>query len=308
MFPIYQQSSRERRVTNLELNNVAIALGTFDGMHLGHLPVLKNATLSGFTPVVVTFGNPPKSFLKQTNPELLLGSSSKQKMFREMGFKRVETLEFEQVKNILPEEFLQNMLEKYHPKLISCGFNYRFGKNAGGDALLLSDFCSKNGIRCVTVEPVSIDGTVVSSSRIREYIKTGKPEQAAKMLGRPFFFEQSVVNGDRRGRTIGFPTINQVYDPEMVVPKFGVYATHTELQGQRYLSVTNVGIRPTYRLDYVLAETHILGYDGDAYGQEAKIEFDGFIREETKFSSITELKNAIERDKNTRTKNKTWNT
>lgn len=273
----------------------AIALGTFDGLHLGHIEVLNSICKSDFTPLALTFDTPPK-MADGKRFDLILTPNEKKRLLLEKGVKTV-TLDFSEVKNLSPEEFLLDITKKYNPALISCGFNFRFGKNASGDTELLKRFCSDNSIQCVISNPVLNNDEPISSTRIRDAIASGDMTLANKMLGRNFGFTAEVIHGDKRGRTIGFPTINQKYPEQLVTPRFGVYAGYVKVDDKIYRSVTNIGKRPTFEIDYIISETYIFDFDFDVYGKEVTLYLSSFLRDEVKFSGIDELKNTIIADK-----------
>lgn len=279
-------------------NNVSLALGTFDGIHSAHIKVLNEALKNADYPIVITFNNTPKNILNKKEEEKLTVLGEKEKMLKKMGFKQIVSLNFDEVKNIEPLDFLNLLTEKYNPKKICCGFNYRFGKNAKGDITFLKDFCNRKNIEFCYINKVVINNKTVSSSYIRELINSGNVKEAKKFLGRYFSFEEKIVHGDKRGRTIGFPTINQIYPAELVKPKFGVYKSNTYILGKKYKSVTNLGIRPTFKSDKILAETYIFDFKNSVYGRKAKVELTDFIRSEKKFNNLEELKEAILKDKN----------
>lgn len=277
------------------MENTAIAFGTFDGLHLGHKAVINNVLISGYKPLALSFSVPPK-FADGYSGKLLMTRETKSLELKKLGTEPV-LLDFNYVKDLSPEEFLDKVLIKYSPKLISVGFDFRFGKGAVGDIESLKIYCNEHNIDLKVSKPVTVQNTVVSSSKIRKLVKLGDITAANGMLGYPFFFSQKVVKGDQRGRTIGFPTINQNYPAEMVCPKLGVYAGYTEIDGLVYKTVTNIGFRPTFKTDKVTAETYILNYSGDIYNKNIRINLLKFLREEKKFNSLDELKNAIEIDK-----------
>ncbi len=273
----------------------SLALGTFDGLHIGHLAVLSNIMGELLSPVAITFKAPPKMIMSGEK-ELLMAPGEKKKRLRAMGIKPIE-LDFNSVKDLPAEEFLNNILKEYNPGIISCGFNFRFGKKAAGDVKLIERFCSENNITFLPLEPVNYMDESVSSTRIRRALKMGDMRSVKAMLSRCFSFEGEIVHGDERGRTIGFPTVNQFYPKELVTPRFGVYLSVTVIDKVPYKSITNIGIRPTFKTDEVMAETHILDFEGDAYGKTIRVILTDFIRDEVKFNSLEELKAALERDK-----------
>ncbi len=270
----------------------AVALGSFDGLHAGHRAVIEKTV--GVYSVAVTFAVPPKC--TAAGEGMLMTVADKNAALKNLGVNEICELDFEKVKNTGPDRFLKEINDKYSPALISCGFNYRFGKNAAGDTEYLARFCAKNGIEFYCVPPVSPDGEVISSSRIRALIKEGCVEQANRYLYKPFGFTADVIHGDRRGRTINFPTANQMLPPELLKPRFGVYESSVTLGEKTYKAVTNIGIRPTFKADAPLAETFIIDFDGSVYGKKLSLSLKRFLRAETKFSGLEELKAAIKND------------
>lgn len=273
----------------------AIALGTFDGVHKGHRAVLD---LPGeMEKIAVIFALPPKAVLSG-EPMAIMTAQDKFRVLKEIGIDGIFTLDFDKVRDMPPEEFLTFLKEKFSPALISCGFNYRFGKNAAGNKELLSDFCDKNGIEFKCCEPVAVDGTAVSSTEIRRFLSRGEIEKANRLLYEPFSFTAEVIEGDRRGRTLGFPTINQKYPKELIPLKFGVYKTKIRFDNSEYNGITNIGVRPTWQTDYIISETFIEDFSGDLYGKDVTVVPVRFIRGELKFSSAEELVRQIKSDLN----------
>ena len=273
----------------------AIALGTFDGVHKGHRAVLSLPEEMQKTAVV--FALPPKAVLSG-KPRSIMTAEDKCAALKKIGIDEIFTLDFNKVKDMPPEEFLRFLKDKFSPDLISCGFNYHFGKNAAGNTQVLGDFCKCNGIEFNCHGAVSENGEPVSSTRIREYLKNGEIEKANKLLTFPFSFTAEVISGDRRGRTIGFPTVNQKYPSELIPLKFGVYKSKMLIDGKEYEGITDIGIRPTFKTDYIISETYIIGFSGDLYGKDITTAPTRFVRGEVKFSSIEELKRQIEADIN----------
>ncbi len=270
----------------------AVALGTFDGLHKGHLSVLQIP--DGYNKTAVIFKIPPKC-IKKSSIELLLTPEEKEKRLKSMGFE-VCFIEFDRVENMSAREFLEYIKEKFEPGLISCGFNYRFGHKALGDTQLLAEFCLENRIRLKIASPIKEKGEIVSSSLIRAALKQGEITLANSLLGEDFYFTAQVVHGDGRGKTLGFPTVNQIYPKELVPLKFGVYKTEIIINGKIYRGITNYGIRPTFPLDYITSETFIKDFSGDLYSKALKVIFKGFLREEIRFSSAEELKKQVLKD------------
>lgn len=272
----------------------AVALGTFDGLHIAHMSVLQNAKNSGLLPICLTFKTSPKFLLKHKKGGMLLPFKEKQNKIKNMGFK-VKTLNFNKIKNKTPLEFLQWLDKKYSPSVLCCGYNFRFGKNAKGDTQLLNDYF-KEKAEVIISDEVQKNGVTVSSTKIRKFITEGQIQKANQMLGEEFSFTAPVIMGDKRGRTIGFPTINQRFNKDLIIPRFGAYITKTVINNKEYNSITNIGVRPSFKTKGILVETHILDFNEKIYGKKATIKFVSFLRDETKFNSIEELKNQLETD------------
>lgn len=271
----------------------AIALGTFDGIHIAHRLVLELP--DGYKKTAVIFRKPPKMFFN-LETELLMTFETKLEKLKKMGFSDITVLDFQKVKNVSANDFLEFLYTKFNPQMISCGFNYRFGNNGAGDTELLQKFCDRKGIVLKICQPVKKDGVMVSSTQIRNLLKCGYIEKANEMLKEPFSFTAEVIKGEQRGRTIGFPTANQKYPEDLVKPKFGVYKTKAYIDGNIYDGITDIGIRPTFESDYVISETHLKNFQGNLYGKTVTIMFEKFLREEKKFDSLEELKKQIKKD------------
>ncbi len=270
----------------------AVVLGTFDGLHKGHQSVIAAGT--GFERIAVTFEVPPKAVMSDGG-NLLMTPDARYKALSQLGVKEVVPLNFSDVRQMSAEDFLDMIYDRFSPKLISCGFNYRFGAGAKGDTKLLQKYCSAHGIVFRCSPPVTENGVTVSSSMIRDMIKNGE-SAAFKMVYGGFSITAPVIGGDRRGRTIGFPTANQQYPKELVCPRAGVYAVKVLFDGKVFDGISNIGHRPTYRTDGVFCETYIKDFSGDIYGKNITLKPIKFIREERKFSTLSELKAAISAD------------
>ncbi len=277
------------------MNKTAIALGTFDGVHTGHQAVIKAAVNSGFSAFAVAFKFPPKTYFDDSIG-CITTLADKDKALRDLGLHEIYYLDFPEVRDMSPTDFLQFLIKEYNCAFISCGFNYRFGKNGAGDTELLREFCEQNGIILKVLDPIAIDNTTVSSTYIRSLLSGGEIERANELLARPFGFSAAVIHGDARGRTIGYPTANQIYPKRLTDVKHGVYKSLVTVNGKTYKGITNIGHRPTYETGDVRTETFILDFYDDIYGMAADVRLIEFIRPEQKFGSIKELKNAIKND------------
>ncbi|MCR5208054.1 MAG: hypothetical protein K6C14_06205 [Eubacterium sp.] len=257
----------------------AIALGDFDGMHLAHKTVVTGAENVTIYCVNNRFTLLQKSIFERRYPNAVFA-------------------DFNKIKNLSAGEFIDTVLiDEYKAETLLCGFNFRFGKNAMWSAHDLRAYLEARNVWVRILEHQDYDGAPISSSRIRELLKNGEINKVNDMLGYNFTFESTVVEGDKRGRKIGFPTINQSLPEGLCVPKYGVYESRAEVGGKMLKSVTNIGIRPSFRLDTPVSETHIPGFDGSLYGKTVRIELLKYLREEKTFSSLDELKKQLTYDK-----------
>lgn len=281
------------------MKRTAVALGMFDGVHLGHRAVLELAQKekeNGLLLNIFTFS--PKAVLRKSSGAGGFIYGHLQKLSLLEGFGGVFSADFKIVKPFTGEDFVQRYLrDMSNAAVVCCGADFRFGRGASCGVDDLRGFGEKYGFEVKTAEDVCIDGMVVSSGEIRRRLIEGDVAGANKLLGRPYFIQRKVVHGAELGRTIGFPTINQTYEEGQLVPKYGVYASRVTVDGQTFSSITNIGVKPS--VDYEglpIAETHIIGFSGDLYGKTVETELLVFIRPERKFDSVEELKMQIAED------------
>lgn len=196
------------------------------------------------------------------------------------------------------EEFVQNILvDRLGTVFVCVGEDFRFGKDRQGDVELLSRLADRYGYQLEVQPKLTCDGEVVSSTRIRWELSTGKLDKVNELLGAPYFICGEVVHGNALGRTIEMPTANMVPEQGKVLPVFGVYATTAEVAGKRYRAVTNIGLKPTVGAENATVETYLLDFSGDLYGKEMKVCFHHFLRQEKKFAGISQLQEQMERDR-----------
>ena len=278
----------------------AVALGLFDGVHLGHQAVIRAALdgkNQGLCPSVFTYRIQHMIPQAKKQFQWIISESDRLRRLREMGIKTVVEPTFEEFCDISPEEFVvEFLIKKMRAKLVCCGSDFKFGKKASGTVEDLVRLCKPYGVQVNIIQPVSDDKGTISSTRIRQSITDGDMSEAWDMLGRPYSVRFPVVSGNKLGRTIDFPTINQIYPDNFVIPKYGVYASITEVDGKKYASVTNVGIKPTIGKYAPRVETYIIDFKGNLYGQHILVELCRFQRPEQKFASVEELKEQISRD------------
>lgn len=280
----------------------SVAIGNFDGVHLGHQRLIKDALNAaeekGLTPVALTFEPHPLKVLKpEAAPLLLSPLSEKVRIIRFLGMKHVVVLNFsEELFSLSPEEFAEEvLLRKLKAKFVVVGENFRFGKNREGDRERLVALGKRLGFEVFIQPPVISDGLPVSSTRIRRILKHGKVEEAWKLLGRPFKITGKVVKGEGRGRGLGFPTANVDAENELI-PKTGVYAVFVEAEGRLLKGVANIGYNPTFGGEKLSIEAHIFDFSEDLYGKKIGIYLIKRLRSESRFANVNELIKAIERD------------
>lgn len=285
-----------------------VCLGNFDGVHIGHarlveetIKMSKGINEGPVRSCALCFSPFPADYFSKTPLRHIMSLEDKLDTFNEMGLDGAYVCDFAKIYDYSPERFMDDVLVRACNCIGTvCGFNYRFGYKAGGTPKDLS----KRFVNFKMVDPVMLKWETVSSTLIKEKIEQGALTGANEMLGRPFYITHTVVHGNNIGHKLGFPTINYIFNSNDLIPAFGIYATVTEVGGARYISVTNVGTRPTISdSETVTCETHIIDCpdDIDLYGHCVKVSFFKKIRDEKKFSSRDELSEAIALDvENTR--------
>ncbi|MDP8200890.1 MAG: bifunctional riboflavin kinase/FAD synthetase [Candidatus Tenebribacter burtonii] len=282
-----------------------ITMGTFDGVHLGHIKLLnqvvKKAKGNNTKSVVITyFHHPLETIHKKTFPYLLTEQENKENLIKECGIDCVLYLDFdEKMAQMQPEDFLKKIIiDEIKTQYLIVGYDIHFGNSRGGNYKLLKDRSSIYNYSIELIEPVKIDNYIISSSLIRDYIREGDMQFAAKLLGRNYSIHGSVQLGHRIGRKIGFPTINlQPLDANKLIPAIGVYICEVLVEGKKYIGVTNIGYSPTLKTTRIKEiETHILDFNEDMYHKEVEICFNKKIRDELQFKDTNELIKAIGRD------------
>lgn len=291
------------------MSGAVVVLGNFDGVHLGHRAVIQRAVEagreSGRKVIAASFDPHPKSVIRPgTEPWLLSSPDVRRDLLLGCGVDEVRFIRFDsELARKSPEDFVRDVLvAELDAAEVVVGENFRFGYKAAGGFEDLQRAMIEAGGKAHSVEIQSLNGAdeLISSSRIRSLLSEGDAEGAARLLSRSYAVRGEVVEGDRRGATIGFPTANLAPDPRVLIPARGVYAGHAEVlrdgERQRYAACTNVGVAPTFERQENRIEAYLLDFDGDLYGETVEVSFSQRLRPEKKFSGVEELKAQISAD------------
>ena len=277
-------------------NNTLIMLGNFDGIHLAHMSVINRgiqyAKENSLKSTLFMFENHTR------NEKLITPNKIKLKILSDIApdFLYIEKFD-DNIMKKSPEEFIQMLIKKLGMRAVCIGYDYRFGHKAQGDVKTMYSLGKKYGFDVLVTEKVSIDNITVSSSHIRTLIENGDIKKASEFIGRPFTMCGVVERGLQNGRKLGFPTANISVDKDSILPKCGVYAGFSEVNGKKYKSVINVGNNPTFNAKNITVESHIIDFCGDIYNENVTVSFLEYIRGDIKFNGLEELKNQILKDK-----------
>ena len=279
-----------------------VALGNFDGIHLGHRELInKTIDLSkenGTVPSIFTFDYNFNEFKIGSKDTFLMSEVQKESILNDLGIELLYIVNFcDVIKNMTPEEFVIDiLLKKLNARVVIVGFNFKFGHKANGNVETLSELSKKYRFEVIVIPPIINDNNLVSSTLIRQLINKGEVVQANKLLGRSYSMRGKVIRGKGRGTNLGFATANLECDVDYVSPKNGVYDTIVEYNDKRYASITNIGINPTFSDVGFSIETHILDFKEDIYGEYIEVEFLDFIRAEKKFDTVKYLVSQVKAD------------
>jgi len=280
----------------------AVALGTFDGVHLGHRAILGTALTRarevGIEAVACTFDPHPMEVLQPDRaPRPITPLDERLQLIGETGVDAVVVLAFtRELAAVEPEAFVKDvLLDRLHAREIVVGYNHSFGRGARGDARLLEALAGRLGFLAHVVPPMTVDGEAVSSTGIRAALQRGDVAGAARGLGRPYAIRGTVTSGAGRGRTLGFPTANIAPDRPLLVAR-GVYRGLVVVEGRGHAAVVNVGVRPTFGETALAVEAHLLDFAGDLYGRGVRLDFLERLRDEMRFASVEDLKAQVARD------------
>lgn len=301
-------SERMQIVSHFEEVNLTqgsyITLGAFDGLHLGHQALIgsmvKNAHAAGHAAVVVTFTPHPALVLGWREQFLYLTSpDEKMAELARLGVDVVVNHPFNlAVSKLTASDFLNAMLRHLHPRAFCVGYDFAIGHGREGDLTWLKQQAAQHGFDVHHYEPLTLDGEIISSSRVRRALQAGEVEKATRLLGRPFRLSGLVIAGQQRGRTIGFPTANLRIAPDRAFPIYGVYACWATLANDStpYMAAVNVGVRPTFGEGLVSVEAHLLDFSGNLYDREVVLSFVAHLRPEIKFNGLAALMTQIRAD------------
>ena len=279
-----------------------LALGNFDGLHRGHLKIIdrvkRGAAEHGGSPMAMTFDpHPPRIVRPDKAPPLLMTKAQRLEALHDAGIQCVAVVRFtREMSQWDPETFVRTVLVEWlRVSEVWVGANFLFGHGRSGNFSLLRTLGQRHGFRADKIDPVRYKDFVVSSTRIRRLVAEARTDEAGALLGHPYYVDGTIVEGQKRGKTIGFPTANMVTDNELI-PPHGVYATTMTVDGVVHAALTNIGVRPTFNETEATIETHLLRYSGDLYGRGVRLSFVQRLRDERKFDSVDALRAQIEAD------------
>ena len=288
------------------MEQCVLALGFFDGVHLGHGGLLKKtrevANRLGLPAAALTFDTHPDTLVFGAKVPLLNTPEERKYLMQSLyGIDQVLTLHFDRATMEQPwQEFVRKTLvQKYRAAHVVCGHDYRFGAGGRGTPEKLAEECARLGLGFDCIPEIRLEGQTVSSTLIRGLLEGGETAKAVRFLGHPHILTGTVISGRRLGRTLGIPTANLSVSEGILVPKFGVYAARAVFDGQTRPAVVNIGVRPTVDGHTVTVEPWILDFDGDLYGHTLRLELTDFLRPEQKFASLEALKSEILRNAET---------
>lgn len=293
----------DNKALDEESKNNYIALGSFDGLHLGHLSLVRKvkslAKENKSKSIVFTFKNHPRRFININNKiELIMTNEEKIDVLQKEGIDILAFKDFDvKMMKMMPDEFINWLCKTYNVKGIVVGFNFKFGYKNLGNVELLKKFEKEYRYKLYVMEPFKSEGKIISSTTIRKELVDGNVRKAFNMLSRPYMLSGKVIDGKKLGRTIGFPTANLEINKQKVIPKKGVYYTNVKINEKIFKGITSVGNNPTVNGQELTVETYILDFSNDIYGKEINIYFIDRIRDEIKFNDIHELIEQLKKDK-----------
>lgn len=287
-----------------KIPDLSLALGFFDGVHIGHKAVIEKAVeyarLHNTKSAVITFSEHPSHYFYKISPKYILTKEAREHEIEKLGVDYIFELEFGELSGLTAHDYLKDVLvNHFTPSAISTGWNHTFGYNQSGNSKVLEQNSKKFGYEYFEIQPQKFNHKIISSTAIRDFLFEGDLENANFMLGHNFAVNGVVIEGQKLGREIGFRTANIKYPEELVDIPLGAYSVSVKIEGDEnfYRGIANFGTRPTVSEDEdKFLETHILDFEKDIYGKNIEVEFLKMIRQEKKFSSLDALKNQIQND------------
>ncbi|MDU3337804.1 bifunctional riboflavin kinase/FAD synthetase [Paraclostridium bifermentans] len=288
----------------INVENTVVTIGNFDGIHKGHIKLIKEAVkeakTKNYKSVVFTFKNHPMRYFRADSIKHIITNEEKVKIFEDLGVDIVFMIPFDEyMTKISATDFVKTILhEKLKCKMVIVGHDFTFARNKEGNASLLESLGKNYNMKVKVIEPIKIKGRRVSSSYIRNLINDGNVSEIKNFLGRNYFLEGEVIHARKIGRTIGFPTANLKAEDKLIIPKNGIYAVKVYVKNKVYYGATNIGYNPTVNGKVLSIETNIIDFDEEIYGEIIRVEFLDRIRDEKKFNSLDELKSQLRKDVN----------
>ncbi|GIM30815.1 bifunctional riboflavin kinase/FAD synthetase [Paraclostridium bifermentans] len=288
----------------INVENTVVTIGNFDGIHKGHIKLIKEAVkeakTKNYKSVVFTFENHPMRYFRADSIKHIITNEEKVKIFEDLGVDIVFMIPFDEyMTKISATDFVKTILhEKLKCKMVIVGHDFTFARNKEGNASLLESLGKNYNMKVEVIQPIKIKGRRVSSSYIRNLINDGNVSEIKDFLGRNYFLEGEVIHARKIGRTIGFPTANLKAEDKLIIPKNGIYAVKVYIKNKVYYGATNIGYNPTVNGKALSIETNIIDFDEEIYGEIIKVEFLDRIRDEKKFNSLDELKSQLRKDVN----------
>ena len=279
-----------------------VTLGKFDGLHRGHMllirRVLEIGRTKGLETVVFTFDVPPQSKVRHVTQHQLLTNEESRNHLERLGIDCLVECPFvDEVMHMTPEIFIKEILVgKLHAKKVVVGKDFGFGYKRSGTAQMLKEMGRTLGFETEIIEKAKKNGREISSTWAREELEKGNMEAVSDLLGYDYAIHGEIVHGHALGRTIGVPTINQIPSATKLLPPFGVYVSEVKIEGKTYYGITNIGVKPTVQEKFTGVETNLFDCSEDLYGKQAEVSLLKFLRPEQRFASLTELKKQLEKD------------
>lgn len=284
-----------------EVNPSIITIGTFDGMHKGHISLLTEMTklANDLIPIVISFNRPPKDVINKKDSKMLLQLTDKKRMIEDIGIEKLITINFNsEIQELDCKDFIKILKDSLNMEALTLGEDTLLGKDRKGYKNGLVEILNDFGVRLIPISNKKDKENKISSSQIKRSISEGNITKANSLLGRNYFINGKVIEGKKIGSALGYPTANIQYNDDLIIPKDGIYKTETYVNGNTYLSATSIGDNPTFNGSEKTIETFIIDFKEDIYNKYIKISFLKFIRDQKKFNNVESLKKHISDDIN----------